>query len=138
MIKLKIKNWMNKNVKTAKKTDTILDATKEMKDNFVSDLVVVDNESPIGMITERDIVYKVVAMEKSSVETKVEDVMTKTLITANINDSVTEVSRRMGLAKIKQIPIVDGNNSLVGIVTSTDLIRVVSHFQKNMDAIIGK
>jgi len=135
---LKIKNWMNKNVKTAKKTDTILDATKEMKDNFVSDLVVVDNGSPIGMITERDIVYKVVAMEKSSVETKVEDVMTKTLITANINDSVTEVSRRMGLAKIKQIPIVDGNNSLVGIVTSTDLIRVVSHFQKNMDAIIGK
>ena len=135
---MKIKNWMNKNVKTAKKTDTILDATKEMKDNFVSDLVVVDNDSPIGMITERDIVYKVVAMEKSSVETKVEDVMTKTLITANINDSVTEVSRRMGLAKIKQIPIIDGNNSLVGIVTSTDLIRVVSHFQKNMDAIIGK
>lgn len=135
---MKIKNWMNKNVKTSKKEDTILQATREMKNNFVSDLVVIDNGSPIGMITERDIVYKVVAMEKTPSETKVEDVMTKTLITANLNDSVTEVSRRMGLAKIKQIPVVDGNNSLVGIVTSTDLIRVVSHFQKNMEAIIGK
>ncbi len=137
-VSLKIKKWMKRNVNTIQETANVFDAAVNMKDNFVSSLIVVVNGQPLGIVTERDIVYKAVALDKPSKETKVSDVMTKTLIKANINDSVAEVSRRMGLAKIKQIPIVDEDNTLVGIVTSTDLVRVISHFQKDMDAITGK
>ncbi len=135
---MKIKNWMKKNVSTVGKNDSVLNSAVIMKDNFVSNLVVVDNGCPVGIITERDVVFKLVALSKDPEGTAVGDIMTKTLITANINDSVTEVSRRMGLAKVKQIPIVDENNTLTGIVTSTDLVRIISHFQKDMDAILDK
>ncbi|MGM5482524.1 MAG: CBS domain-containing protein [Nanobdellota archaeon] len=133
---MKIKNWMNRNIKTVDKSNTVLEAAKMMKDNFVANLVVIENGSPIGIVTQRDICYKIVAMSKPAEKSKVEDIMTKTLITAHTEDTVSEVSRRMGLAKIKQIPIIDEKHSLVGIITSSDLVRVVSHFQKDLDAMI--
>lgn len=128
---------MNRNIKTISKEENVLNAARIMKDNFIANLVVVENGQPVGIVTERDICYKVVALDKSSHSTKIEDIMTKTLITAKAEDTVSEVSRRMGLAKIKQIPIVDNNYSLVGIITSSDLVRVVSHLQKDLDAMVA-
>lgn len=127
---------MNKNVKTVAREKSIYDAAKLMKDGFVASLIVVENNSPVGIITERDICYKVVAMSKDPLRTKVDEVMTRTLITAHMEDTVSEVSRRMGLAKVKQIPIIDNNRSLAGIVTSTDLIRIISHLQKDLGSIM--
>lgn len=127
---------MNRNIKTISKDQSVLEAAKKMKDNFVANLVVVENGSPIGIVTERDMCYKVVAMDKSTHTVTVGSIMTKTLITAQVDDTISEVSRRMGLAKIKQIPVVDNKYSLVGIITSSDLVRVVSHFQKDLDSMI--
>lgn len=134
---MKIKNWMNRNVKTISKESTVTEAAKLMKDNFVACLVVVDNGSPVGIITERDICYKVVALDKAAKTTSTNEVMTKSLITAHVDDTISEVSRRMGLAKIKQIPIIDESKSLVGIITSTDLVRVVSHLQRDLNDMVG-
>ncbi len=134
---MKIKNWMNRNVKTVTKEISIFKVAQQMKDHFIASMVVVNNGVPIGIITERDICYKVVALGKDPTKATVDDIMTKSLITAHMDDTISEVSRRMGLAKIKQIPIVDNNKTLVGIISSTDLVRVVSHFQKDLHNIVG-
>ncbi|MFP4402864.1 MAG: CBS domain-containing protein [Nanoarchaeota archaeon] len=126
---------MNKNVKTITKNETIFKATNIMKESFVGQLVVIENSFPIGILTERDICYKVVSLNLDPKKTPVEKIMTKTLIKAHINDTISEISRRMSLAKIKQIPIIDENNSLVGIISSSDLIRIVASLHRDIDGI---
>lgn len=135
---MKLKNWMRRDFKTASKRDTILDVAKVMKDNFTDNLIVVDNGKPIGIITERDIVYKVVALGKGIEETKVSDIMTQSLIMAHVDDTISEVSTRMGLAKIKQLPIVDETGSLVGMISSTDLVKIISHLQKDLHSMVNQ
>jgi CBS domain-containing protein len=133
---LKIKNWMNKNIKTIFKTDTVFKAANIMKENFVGGLVVIENGSPIGIITERDICFKVVSLNLDSKNTLVEQIMTKTLIKAHVDDTISEISRRMSLAKIKQLPIIDDNNMLVGIIGSSDLIKIVASLHRDIDGLV--
>jgi CBS domain-containing protein len=133
---LKIKNWMNKNVKTISKNDSVFKAANEMKKHFVGGLIVIENGSPIGILTERDICFKVVSLYLDSKKVLVSDVMTKTLIKAHVEDTISEISRRMSLAKIKQIPIVNESNMLVGIISSSDLIKIVASFHRDIDGLV--
>lgn len=131
---IKVTDWMTKDVKTVTKDDSVQEASKRMKEINGGSLIVLDNEKAIGIITERDVSQKLVAEDKSPSGTKVEEIMTANLISASPDDSIMEVSKRMNLAKIKKMPIMQ-DGKLVGILTTTDLMRVMKALKEDMMAL---
>ncbi len=86
-------------------------------------LVVVEGgEQIVGILTERDIVQKVVATGIDPVKTLVRDVMTRNVVTLDKGASLKEAARLMDSNRIKKLPVTD-NGRLIGILTMTDLLR---------------
>lgn len=92
-----------------------------MKERGRGSLVVLDNKKPIGIITERDIVRRVVA-EGRDLNIKVKDVMSTPLITVGPEATVEVAAKIMYENSIRRLPVVE-NDNLLGIVTATDFVK---------------
>ncbi len=117
----KVRDVMNKNVKTIFPSATMAEAAKLMKKNRIGSLVVVEGERPTGIITERDLAYKIIAEERGS-DTEVRVVMTKDLKTIEPEKSIRDAARLMAAHVIRRLPVVEGGR-LVGIVSIEDIMR---------------
>lgn len=121
-----IENWMSKPVVTVKPEDTLYNAIKKMVKNSIGDVIVVDDENkPIGIITERDILKRVLAKKMDFLKVKVGDIMTKRIATASTNATFLEVARIMRKGSFRRLPITK-NGKIVGIVTARDIIHFMS------------
>lgn len=118
-----VKDIMTKEVITIEVNRSIFEAAELMSTKGVGCLIVVIQAYPVGIITERDIVHRVVA-KRASVDLKVTEVMTKTLITVEPETPLKEAARVMSTNKIRRLPVLK-NNKLVGIVASSDFVRNV-------------
>ena len=93
-----------------------------MIDYDVECLPVIDTEGVLhGLVTFRDIVMKVVYPQTKTRELKVEKIMSKSLVTCNLNSTVLDVVKIMRNRHVRRIPIVNAKNKLVGLVTDFDL-----------------
>jgi len=119
---LKIENVMVVDVITVETEATVREAVELMNKNEIGCLVVVDEEKPVGIVTERDLLKRVLANRKDPVRTKVKDIMSKPLVTGTPHMDIEAAVRLMFKHKIKKLPIVE-NSQLVGLVTLTDLVR---------------
>ncbi len=123
---LEIKNWMSKPVISVRPDDLLDLATKKMVDYNIGDVVVVDKQKkPVGILTERDILKRVVIRRQNIDALKVRDVMTNKLVTVPVTSTFLEISRLMKKGKLRRIPITQ-HGKLVGIITARDLIKVMS------------
>ncbi|NIO37880.1 CBS domain-containing protein [Candidatus Bathyarchaeota archaeon] len=113
---------MTTDVVTVKTSVTVEKAVNLMNRHEIGCLVVVNSRKPIGMVTERDILKRVVPQLKKSEKTRISDVMSKPLITAAPATQVGEAAKLMFKRKIKKLPVVE-DGQLVGLVTLTDLVR---------------
>ena len=117
-----VKEIMTTNVKTIRPEDTVKNLAEEMIKYKIGALVVVSGSGEVvGIATERDIIGDVVLQGKSPEELKVQDIMTKDLITINPSNTLEEAAEVMVNHQIKKLPVIEGGR-LVGIVTATDLI----------------
>jgi len=120
---LKIENVMVVDVVTVEAEATVREAVELMNKNEIGCLVVVDEEEkPVGIITERDLLKRVLATRKDPVRSKVKDIMSKPLVTGTPHMDIEAAVRLMFKHKIKKLPILE-NGQLVGLVTLTDLVR---------------
>ncbi len=119
---LKLEEIMTTDVVTVKTSVTVEKAVNLMNRHEIGCLVVVNSRKPIGMVTERDILKRVVPQLKKSEKTRISDVMSKPLITAAPATQVGEAAKLMFKRKIKKLPVVE-DGQLVGLVTLTDLVR---------------
>jgi CBS domain-containing protein len=116
-----VKDLMTKKALTIDSQKTILEAAQLMSQKEVGDLIVVENEMPIGIVTERDFVRRVVARERG-LDTKVSDVMSKPLITIDPDASLKEAARKMVKHRIRRLPVLK-THKLVGIIVVSDFAR---------------
>jgi len=116
-----VKDIMTKDVVSIGVDDSVFEAAVLMSSNLVGCLVIMDGEVPIGIITERDFVRRVVA-KKMPLNTKVSEIMSKSLITVDPDASLKEAARLMSTNKIRRLPVVK-QNRLVGIVVAADFVR---------------
>ncbi len=116
-----VKDIMTKNVITIDADKCVFDAAKLMAEKSLGCLPVVIKGYPVGIITERDIVRRIVAKGVSS-DMKLTEVMTKTLITVDPDTSLRDAARVMSKNKIRRLPVLK-NNQLVGIVVASDFVR---------------
>ena len=116
-----VKDFMTKDVLTVDANKTVLEAAALMSKNDVGDLVVMENDLPVGIVTERDFVRRVIAMEKST-DAKVSEVMSTPLRVIDPEAPIKEAARRMVNKGIRRLVVIK-DNKLVGIITATDFAR---------------
>jgi len=123
-----VKEVMSRDVKTIRPVDTIKQAATLMNESRIGSLIVISGTGEIkGIVTERDILTDVVAEGRNSNDVKVEEIMTKDLITISPDKTLEEAADLMTEKKIKKLPVVH-QGKLVGIVTATDLVS----YEKNL------
>jgi len=116
-------------LKTATSEDTIEIISNKMKENQVGSVVVVNEKNhPLGIVTERDIVRRVISEGKDPKITKVGDIKTTSLITIDPETSVYDAALIMTKYRIRRLPVVK-DNTLYGIITSDDLVKYL--YEKN-------
>ncbi len=123
MVMPSVKDIMTKDVLTIEPSQTVYEAAQLMASSGFGCLVVVVKAFPVGIITERDIVHRIVA-KRASVDLKISEAMTKSLITVTPEISLREAARLMSANKIRRLPVLK-NNKLVGIVVASDFVRNV-------------
>ena len=120
-----VKDLMEKNVVTIDVQKTIHDAAVLMTENKKGCLIITEGNSPVGIITERDIVRRFVYQILLQRETKVSEIMSKPLITIDPDSSIREAARLMLKDKIRRLPVTK-ENKLVGILVISDFARQLS------------
>jgi CBS domain-containing protein len=118
----KLRRIMVKNVVTIEPHATAKKAAELMDKNDIGCLIVVDSGKPVGIVTERDMLKRVIQKSQDPKDTRVVDIMSNAIITASPDDSAGEAAKLMIERNIKKLPIVE-KDRLVGLVTLTDLIR---------------
>ena len=103
-------------------TATIRKAAELMNLHEIGCVLVVDHEKPVGIITERDMLKRIICESRSPNTTKVIDMMTKPLVTASPETRAGDAAKLMFERNIKKLPVTE-NGRLVGLVTLTDLLR---------------
>jgi len=131
---MKIEEIMVKNVITLQRNLSALDAVKIMNKNRIGCLIVVDNGQIAGILTERDMLERVLEECKDPKETRVSEIMTEDVMVGKPDMELVEATRLLFEKKVKKLPIVEGNR-LVGLVTLTDIARAASHDRETMDLI---
>jgi CBS domain-containing protein len=119
-----VKDFMTMNVITIDVQGTVLEAAKLMHQQDVGDLVVMDGVVAKGIVTERDLVRRVMA-QKKPLDTKVSEVMSDPLITIDEEASLRDAARKMVKYQIRRLPVTK-DNVLVGIIATSDFARHLS------------
>lgn len=115
-------------IATAERDESVVAAARRMMELRVGDVIVVSTSKeglprPIGILTDRDLVVRVLAdPARVPTSTKIGDVMRTELVTANENDDVEHVVEMMRRHGIRRIPIVDARGGLQGVLALDDVI----------------
>ena len=106
---------------------TVLSAARTMRRLHVGDLVVVDDAggtaTPLGVITDRDIVVEVLGRELDPATVRVEEVMRKPVVLVHGSEDATQAVERMRAHGVRRVPVVGDDRRLIGIVSLDDLLR---------------
>ena len=114
---------MSGGAECAQTTDSLVDAAKKMRDLDVGALPICGEDKRLaGMVTDRDIVVKVVAEGRDPGSTKVSDLAEGKPVTIGADDSLEETLRTMREHGVRRLPVIDGQQ-LVGIVTQADIAK---------------
>jgi len=129
-----VKNWMSKDVITVNINESLIDAIKLLKHNDIGKLPVMKNGKMVGIVTDRD-VKRASASDAVSLEIhellyllskiKIEEIMSKNPITVPPDYTIEETAEVLLKNKISSTPVVDDQEKLVGIITQSDLFRVL-------------
>ena len=111
---------MTRNVTTATRETSLKDVAILMRDGDMGALPIIENGKLAGIVTDRDIVVRAVAENKSS-DTPIGDVMTTEIYSVGENDFVFEAIRLMGDRQVRRVPIVNEAGELVGIIAMADV-----------------
>jgi len=129
-LKMFIENIMKKDIKTVDYNETIKSACEKFKDNWIGCLIVTDNDSIVGIVTERDVIQRTICNDKDPKVSKINEIMTKEVISIDQNETVDQAVEKLKENNIKKLPVTS-NTDLVGIITLTD-ITFARHSIKNL------
>lgn len=103
---------------------TVYDAIALMAEKSVGALLVVADEKLVGIISERDYARKVMLQGRSSKDTRVNEIMTREVITATPESTIDECMRTISSRKVRHLPVLD-NGELMGVISIGDLVKAI-------------
>ncbi len=120
---VRVKEAMSSHVITIGKDATVDEAARIMSEKNFGCVVVVENGNPIGIITERDLCYGIVAKNRVPNKVKVAEVMSAPIRTVDPDKKLTDASRIMVKNNMRRLPVIK-DKKLVGIITNTDILAI--------------
>ena len=124
---LRVGDIMTKKVAVAPFGTTVTEIAKLMKKLGIGSVIVVEDKEgkhAKGIITERDMVHKILAVSKDGQKINAEDIMSKPLRVIKSNTTIEEAAKAMRENKIKRLPVVNEHNELIGILSENDIMKI--------------
>jgi CBS domain-containing protein len=118
-----VREVMTSNPRTVDADSDVASAAKLLKEEDVGVVPVVEGDQAIGVLTDRDIVVKVVAEGKDPQTTKARDVASKNVVTVDPQQDLDEALRLMAEHQVRRLPVVEEDGKIVGIVAQADVAR---------------
>lgn len=131
VLEMRVHEFMSHPVETAKPDDSLLSAARAMKERNVGCVVVIDGGEIKGILTDRDIVIRVVCPDLEPEEIRVEDVMTRQVVAIREDADIDFALNLMKNNRIRRLPVLNGSGQLIGIVSISDLARVIGRDTQN-------
>lgn len=130
-----VRNVMSKDVKMVRPDSSVREVVAAMNRYNVGSIVVVQDDRPMGVISERDILSRVVEPCLSPETLTAEQVMTSPVYTIGETASIDEVAALMVEKKIRKIPVMD-KEKIVGIITFTDIVATALSYLSTLEELI--
>jgi CBS domain-containing protein len=125
----KCRDVMTKDVVVCTPENTVSEVAQLMKTEDIGPILIVDNEQSktlVGILTDRDIVLKVIADGHDPKTTRVGEFMSKKLVTCYADDDVEIAMKSMAQFQLRRIPVVGENMQLIGIISQADVATRVN------------
>jgi len=126
------------NVMTVSPEDTAYDAANIMEEWNVGSVIVKENERPVGIVTDRDLVVRVITTRKIPEETSIREIMTRDPVIVKGDTGLYEAMEQIKGKGIRRLPVVDSDGRLQGIITVDDLIRLLAAEMNCISGILDK
>ncbi len=117
-----VRDIMMRNVKTVRPDDSVWEAVSKMNKFHIGSVIVTNNGRPIGIITERNILERIVEPRLDPSTVRAKEIMSSPVVTIDPNVAVEEAAKIMARKHIKKLPIVEGGK-VVGVVSTSDIVR---------------
>src|SRR5215510_5818334 len=118
--------------------DTVAKVAQLMKREDIGPVLIVDNKQSktlVGIVTDRDLALKVVAEGRDPKTTRVEEVMSRKLVTCYADDNIENALKAMAQYQLRRIPVVDDNMRLLGIISQADVATRVDEPEKTAEVV---
>jgi CBS domain-containing protein len=124
-----VKEVMAQNVVTIDATDSVFDACMKYKEKKVGCLVVVEHDSCVGIVTERDLIERSICARRNPDITKVREIMSSGIKVVYALDTIETALETMRQYKLKKLPVIS-SEKVVGIITMTDIAKARPELSK--------
>lgn len=138
---MSVGEFCSRDVVVVDKKASISAVAKLMREHHVGNVIVVEQRDgirvPVGIVTDRDLVMEVIAMDLSVDACAVGDIMSFDLVTAKETDGIWSTLQRMRVRSVRRVPVVSGTGALVGIISADDMLELLSEELSSLAKIIG-
>ena len=117
-----VRDIMAKNVKTVRTDDSVHDAVVKMNKFDVGSVIVTNNSRPVGIITSKNILNRVVEPRLDAGTVRAKDIMSSPIITIEPDASVEDAAKLLAKKKIKKLAVMD-RDKIIGVLSTSDIVR---------------
>ena len=130
-----VRDVMTKNPRVVRRDTSVQEVVVTMNKFNISSVIVVQEERPVGIITHKDIISKIVQPRIPPDAVTAREVMSAPVVTISEDASIEEAAKLMAKKRIKKLPVVR-DDKLVGIITSRDLVREAPKLVELMESLL--
>jgi len=134
---LKVKDVMVANIITIEAASTAKKAAELMDKHDIGCLIVVSYGNPVGIVTERDMLRRVLLQRRDLGKTKIGSIMSAPLIASSPQTDIRDAVRLMNERRIKKLPVIE-EGQLVGLVSLTDVMRSLAYFEHVISSLCAR
>lgn len=131
-----IEDLARSDVVTAQQDTSVSDLASTMDREDVGSVVITDGDSPVGIVTDRDLAVRVLAEEDDPAALSAEDVMSENLTTIDANAGFYEATELMSEHGVRRLPVLGSDGQLDGIITADDLTELIADEQQQLAGVI--
>ena len=134
----KCSDVMTENLVFCTPENSVAEVAQLMKREDIGPVLIVDNKQSktlVGIVTDRDLALKVVAEGRDPKTTRVEEVMSRKLVTCHEDDNIENALKAMAQYQLRRIPVVGDNMRLVGIISQADVATRVDEPEKTAEVV---
>ena len=135
---MKCNEVMTKNPVYCLPNDKVVKAAQLMKNADIGAIPVIETEETkmlVGILSDRDLALKIIAEERDPQSTKVDDVMTRNVVTCQADDDLQKALDLMAENQLRRIPVIDSDNKIVGIIAQADVATRLDQPEKTAEMV---